>query len=214
LSHTHPRFYVHSPPVSLHPMPTKPRLPPRPAAAFLALLLLLAAPAASAKPGLSGLQFPVGQPAEQTSAKVAIEEVIQGAQKRGFLKIALLPLASANGVQVHFLRPDPAVFLEITDTLRALTKLDAQEFNRIELFAPGETVPRFVAEQASPTPGGWTFKRARFHSSACDIGVPECFLSLGGPSAGRFSAKARPGEGSSGAPPALPTLAELLQAAP
>ena len=195
-------------------MPNEPRLPPWPAAAFLALLLLLAAPAASAKPGLSGLQFPVGQPADQPSAKVAIEEVIQGAQKRGFLKIALLPLASANGVQIRFLRPDPAVFLEITATLRALTKLEAQELNRIEIFAPGDPIPRFVAEQASPRPDAWSFKRARFHSAGTLIGVPECSLSLLGTSSGQFSAKPIQPEGTSGLPLALPTLAELLQAAP
>lgn len=206
---------MRSQPVSLRLMSFAPRLIPRPVAAFLSLLLLsLAAPTLSAKPGLSGLQFPVGQPADQPSARVSIGEVAQGAQKRGFLRIAVLPLASANGVQIRFLRPDPSVFQEITDTLRSLTKLDAQEFNRIELFAPGETVPRFVAEQASPMPGGWTFKRARFHSAAGDIGVPECFLSLGGPSPGRFSAKTLPAEGSPGTPSALPTLTELLQTAP
>ena len=195
-------------------MPNEPRLPPWPAAAFLAFLLLLAAPAASAKPGLSGLQFPVGQPADQPSAKVAIEEVIQGAQKRGFLKIALLPLTSANGVQIRFLRPDPAVFLEITATLRALTKLEAQELNRIEIFAPGDPIPRFVAELASPNADSWTFKRARFHSGASTITLPECSLSLSGPASGQFSVKSMHPETTSNLPAALPTLEELLKRVP
>ena len=196
-------------------MPNEPRLLPRLAAALLSLLLLsLAAPALSARPSLSGLQFPVGQPADQPSAKVAIEEVVQGAQKRGFLRIALLPLAAANGVQIRFLRADPSAFLEITDTLRSLTKLEAQEFNRIEIFAPGDPIPRFVAEQASPKADSWVFKRARFHSGASTIAIPECSLSLSGPSSGQFSAKSMHPEGTPGPPATLPTLGDLLKISP
>ena len=44
---THPLFCVHSPPVSLHTMPTKPRILPRPAAALLSLLLPSRCPASS-----------------------------------------------------------------------------------------------------------------------------------------------------------------------
>lgn len=195
-------------------LPDQPLLP-RPAAAFLALFLLLAAPPlVSAKPRLSGLKFPAGQPASQPAAKVEIEEVVQGAQKRGFLRIALLPLATANGVQIYFLRPDPSVFLEITETLRSLTQMEAQEFLRLEVFAPGDPVPRFAAEQASANSDGWTFKKARFRSGVSSSYVPECSLKVTGPSAGQFSAKHAHSENSPGPSPSLPTLMELLGVAP
>jgi hypothetical protein len=175
-------------------------------------LMLCCASLVSAKPGLSGLQFPVGQPADQPAAKVSIAEITQGAQKRGFLKIALLPQVAATGVQIHFLRPDPSVFLEISETLRSLSKLDAQEFHRIECFAPGDPLPRLVAEQASPTPDGWTFKKVRFHPASAPVDVPECSLSVTGPSAGQFSIK----PAHSGSPdklaPNLPNLEDLLRA--
>jgi hypothetical protein len=156
----------------------------------------------------------VGQPASQPAAKVEIGEVVQGAQKRGFLRIALLPLAAANGVQIHFLRPDPSVFQEITDTLRSLTHLDAQEFHRLEVFAPGDTVARFAAEEASSNSDGWTFKKARFHFGALSISVPECSLRLTGPAAGQFFAKHGQAETAPRPSTSLPTLAELLGAAP
>lgn len=194
--------------------PNQPLLP-RPVVAFLALFLLFTAPPfVSAKPRLSGLKFPAGQPANQPAAKVEIEEVVQGAQKRGFLRIALLPLASANGVQIHFLRPDPSVFLEITDTLRSLTQLETQEFLRLEVFAPGDPVPRFSAEQASSSSDAWTFKKARFHRGVSSSYVPECSLKITGPSAGQFSAKHAHSENSPGPSPSLPTLVELLGVSP
>jgi hypothetical protein len=187
----------------------------RSAAAFLGLFLLCATPPlASAKPKLSGLRFPAGQPASQPAAKVEIEEVVQGAQKRGFLRVALLPLAAANGVQIHFFRPDPSVFQEITDTLRSLTQLDAQEFHWLQVFAPGDPVPRFVAEEASSHSDGWTFKKARFHCGVSSVSVLECTLSVTGPSAGQFQPKNAQSAHSSGPPPALPTLVELLSVAP
>lgn len=179
---------------------------------LLALLCLIGLVTRSdcAQPKLSGLQFPAGQPADNPPAKVAVEEVVQGAQKRGFLKIALLPLAAVNGLQIHFNRPDPAVFAEITETLRSLVRMDAQEYNRIEIFAPGDPVPRFTADHASPGPEGWIFKKARFRCPAFNSEIADCSLSFSGPTSGQFSSKSRQTEGAR----TLPALAELLKPNP
>jgi hypothetical protein len=178
------------------------------AAIFCLSLILCSSSLLPAKPGLSGLQFPVGQPADQPAAKVAIAEITQGAQKRGFLKIALLPLVVANGLQIRFLRPDPTVFAEVSETLHSFTKLNAQEFTRIECFAPEDPAPRLLAEQASPGPERWTFRKVRLRTASSAIELSECTLALTGPTAGQFSASP------SNSGPPLPTLAELFKTNP
>ena len=73
---------------------------------------------------INGLHFTLGEPIDHPVAKVTIAELVQGAQKRGFLRISLLPVALAKGMEIRFLRPEIAVLKEVQETLRSMAKLE------------------------------------------------------------------------------------------
>lgn len=136
-------------------------------------------------PKISGLQFPVGEPADRPAAKVKIEEISQGAQKRGFFRISILPLMVAKGVEIRLQRPDIGALAEIRKTLLSLAKLDAQEFQKLSIFCGDEKTPRLIAELATPTDAAWALKRARIKTAAGFREAAECTLHITGEHAGQ-----------------------------
>jgi len=143
---------------------------------------------------LSGLQFGIGLPMESPAARVSVSEVVQGAQKRGFLRISVLPLVVANGVQIRFSRPDVAALLDIRATLRSLVKLDAQELRRVEFFVGAEAHPRLLAEAVVPGVDSWEFKGVSFLGRVRSEELSECKLMLTGSQAGVFLLKSAAGD--------------------
>ncbi|NBV84713.1 MAG: hypothetical protein EBS01_00250 [Verrucomicrobia bacterium] len=140
---------------------------------------------------LSGLQFSVGTPSDKPAARVRIAEVTQGAQKRGFLRIALLPLVLAKGVEVRFLRPELAALGEVQETLNSMVKLETQEWHRVSLFMDGETAPRLTAEEAVPRGNVWELKRVRARISGEVREFKECTLQVSGEQAGLLTPNGR-----------------------
>lgn len=136
-------------------------------------------------PKISGLQFPIGEPADRPAAKVKIEEISQGAQKRGFFRISILPLMVAKGVEIRLQRPDIGALAEIRKTLLSLAKLDAQEFQKLSIFYGDEKTPRLVAEFATPTDAAWALKRVRIKTPAGFREAAECTLHITGEHAGQ-----------------------------
>ena len=136
-------------------------------------------------PKINGLQFPVGEPADRPAAKVKIEEISQGAQKRGFFRISILPLMVAKGVEIRLQRPDIVALTEIRKTLLSLAKLDAQEFQKVSIFCGDEQTPRLLAELATPTDAAWALKRARIKTPSGFRETPECTLHITGEHAGQ-----------------------------
>lgn len=53
--------------------------------------------AAVAKPKITGLEFPIGLPADRPIARASITELGQSAQKRAFLRVALPPAGGVLG---------------------------------------------------------------------------------------------------------------------
>ena len=181
------------------PLPQKPLL-----AVFAACALLSVQ--AFAKPRITGLEFPIGEPADRPVARVFIAELGQGAQKRGFFRVALLPLTSASGVQIRFLLPEPAALLEIPATLKGLCNLDAQEFRNVAFLAPNDTAPRLQVEEITPKKDHWQLKNIKWTSAGALGEASECQLLLRGPECGKFVVP--------GSVPPIPPLQELLQPSP
>lgn len=136
---------------------------------------------------ISGLQFPVGQPADRPVARITISEVTQGAQKRGFLRVAILPMILAEGVDIRFERNALAALEEVGETLKSLVKLEAQEFHNVRIFSGADPEPRLVAAAATPKAGVWLLKRVRIRSDGTQREVSECALAVSGPKAGECS---------------------------
>ncbi len=135
---------------------------------------------------VSGLAFPVGEPADHPAAKVKIEEISQGSQKRGFFRISILPLMVAKGVEIRLQRAEIGVFTEITKTLRSLVKLDAQEFQKVTIFYGDEAAPRLLAEVAIPAEGAWALKRVRVKTPTGFRELADCTLHFTGANSGRL----------------------------
>jgi hypothetical protein len=133
---------------------------------------------------LSGLQFSIGQPQDAPAARVSIAEVRQGAQKKGFLRVAILPSAVAKGVEIRFERPEPSALGELSETLRMLVKLDAQELNEVSFFVGQETAPRLIAAEAFPAKDHWVLKKVRLRSLDGFREVAVCKLVISGDKAG------------------------------
>ena len=136
---------------------------------------------------INGLQFYLGQPIDQPAAKVRINELVQGAQKRGFLRISLLPVALAKGVEIRFLRPEIAALKEVQETLRSMVKLEAQELNGIQLFTGDEVTPRLVAREALLKGEAWELKRVRIRQGEAIREFELCTLNLAGERAGELT---------------------------
>jgi hypothetical protein len=137
---------------------------------------------AQSKPSFSGIQFPVGQPADHPVARVSIQEVRQTAHKSGFLRIAFIPCVAAQGVKIRFARPEINVLLEVPDTLKSITQLEAQEFRHVEIFTLEETTPRLTVEEILLKHDVWTLKNLRYQANADLSGVvsvQECQLVFG-----------------------------------
>lgn len=136
---------------------------------------------------VAGLAFPIGEPADHPAAKIKIEEISQGSQKRGFFRISILPLMVVKGVEIRLLRPEIGVLTEIQNTLRTMLKLDAQEFQSVAIFCGDEPTPRLLAEVATPIEGSWALKRVRVKTPSGFRESPDGTLHLTGANSGRLS---------------------------
>ena len=149
--------------------------------------LLLAFNLQAAETKIVGLQFTLGQPQDNPAARVIISEITQGSQKRGFLRIALLPVMVAKGVEIRFQRPALAALAELQEVLRSFAKLEAQELQEVRLFAGADPVPRLLAAEVTPKADHWEMKKVRVRVGGTFREIRECTLYFDGPQAGRCS---------------------------
>ena len=132
---------------------------------------LLAAAAASQsleKPQSSGLvaknlKFPLVMKAGATSvANVTVERIAKDSQRKSLSEIVRLDWSTsfvAEGVTVRFERLDLQPLLGIVEKLRALANVKRLEIRNLTLYAPGDSVPRLIANEVEARPdGGWTLK--------------------------------------------------------
>lgn len=149
------------------------------------LFLLLPAVAFAGDAKISGLQFTLGQPLDNPTARVSIAEISQGSQKRGFLRIAFLPLVVAKGVDIRFQRPEIAALGEMQEMLHSLVKLDAQELLNVRIFSGTDPVPRLTASEVTPKAGYWHLKKIQLRTGSGIREIAECSLAVSGPLAGQ-----------------------------
>lgn len=108
-----------------------------------------------------GLEFGIGgADGEAPVASVTVQQVVAAPKKRGLLPSANKPVSIADGVAVRFALLKPNALAEMPDTLRALSKNARLQMRRLALFAPGDPVPRLMAEEATfLSSGEWLLKR-------------------------------------------------------
>ena len=119
-----------------------------------------------------------------------IAEIGQKPQKKGLLRIAVLPMAFAKGVEVRFERPELGALAEIPVTLKELLKVDVPEFQGLRFLFAGDPVPRLQASEVSLKGNMWVLRKVRLHENGKFRDMPECTLYLGGETPGLYDGRA------------------------
>lgn len=132
---------------------------------FIALTLICALTLQAAEPRVAGLRFPLGERnGENPPAKAQVEQLVQGAQKRGFFRVAVLPVLVVNGITITFQRPDVTCLSTFHETLLALTKAEKMEMRRLIFVSAQDKVQRLSADELQiPSKNVWILKNPRLH---------------------------------------------------
>jgi hypothetical protein len=107
------------------------------------------------------LQFAIGEvEGEAPAANVTVQQVVAAPKKRTLLPKSNQPVSIADGVAVRFALLNTHALAEMPATLRTLAKSTRLQMRRLALFAPGDPVPRLMAEEATFLASGeWLLKR-------------------------------------------------------
>lgn len=138
----------------------------------------------ASSPSESSLHFEIGELADKrAAATVTVKEIVQPSPKRKlfqFKKNTHPPIA--DGIAVRFEHPEVEALQEIPIAVQNATKSPRILMRRLALFAPGDPVPRLMAEEAvALAPGQWVLRRVLLSDRP---GAAECKLFLGkGPAA-------------------------------
>lgn len=126
-----------------------------------ALLLAGHAFGAGAQSPPGRLEFSLGgAEGSAPAASVTVQQVVAAPKKRTILPAADKPVSIADGVAVRFALLNPHALAEMPAVLRTLSKSARLQMRRLALFAPGDPVPRLMAEEATfLTSGEWLLKR-------------------------------------------------------
>jgi hypothetical protein len=117
--------------------------------------------AASATATTGKLEFVIGGvPGEVPAANVTVQQVVPAPRKRSLLPTTGKPVSIADGVAVRFALLKTNALAEMPATLRTLSKTARLQMRRLAFFAPGDPVPRLMAEEATfLSSGEWLLKR-------------------------------------------------------
>lgn len=124
-----------------------------------------------------GFEFEVGETAGRGPvAIVAVEQLVQPEKKGRFFRAKeIAPVAM--GVAVRFQELEVAALDEIPPTVQARTNAQKVQMRRVALYAPGDPVPRLMAEEALVlAKGEWALKKVLL---ADRPSAPECRLIWG-----------------------------------
>jgi hypothetical protein len=126
-----------------------------------ALLLSGMAAGLGAVAPMGKLEFAIGEvEGEEPAASVTVQQVVAAPKKRTLLPGGNKPVAIADGVAVRFALLNPKALAEMPGALRALSKSTRLQMRRLALFAPGDPVPRLMAEEATFLASGeWLLRR-------------------------------------------------------
>ncbi len=103
------------------------------------------------------LQFEIGAQGDRgPAAQVAVDKLVKP-QKRGLFRVAA-PVAT--GIAVRFEQLEVAALDEIPPAVQAFANTRRVHLRRLALFAPGDPVPRLMADEAVVRARGeWILKR-------------------------------------------------------
>jgi hypothetical protein len=92
--------------------------------------------------GAKDLSLPLfGIDKNAPAATVKISQVGIEAQKRGFLRIGLLPQAAAQDVDLIFTKKDPTALADLAATFRVIAQTEVIVLHSLAVFAPDQEQP-------------------------------------------------------------------------
>jgi hypothetical protein len=95
-------------------------------------------------------------------ANVTVERIAKDSQRKSLSEIVRLDWSTsfiAEGVTVRFERLDLQPLLGLVEKLRTLANVKRLEIRNLALYAPGDSVPRLIANEVEArTDGGWALK--------------------------------------------------------
>lgn len=109
----------------------------------------------------SGFSFAIGTRNEAgTVAQVVVQEVAPAEGRRGLLKMMKPAPLVFRGVAVRFEQVEAEALDEIPAVLKAFGKNPAFQLRRLSFYAPGDPVPRLIADEAlTNVRGEWVLRR-------------------------------------------------------
>jgi hypothetical protein len=107
------------------------------------------------------LEFALGAAGGETPvANVTVQQVVAAPKKKALLLKSNKTGQIADGVAVRFAMLKTRVLAEMPAALRTLSNSPNLQMRRLSLFAPGDPVPRLMAEEATfLNSGEWLLKR-------------------------------------------------------
>jgi hypothetical protein len=132
------------------------------AAALSSALLFCGTAASSGAVNPAGrLEFAIGEAdGEAPAANVTVQQMVAAPKKRTLIPRSSKPGSIADGVAVRFALLKTGALSEVPVALRALSKTTRLQMRRLAFFAPGDPVPRLMAEEATFLASGeWLLKR-------------------------------------------------------
>lgn len=140
-----------------------------------ACLALFPLPHCSGQGTEPGYNFDIGRIADHgAAAQVVVEEVVHPQKKGRLLRLPKAVLPIVRGISVRFERIHAAALDEIPEAIQALAKTTRVQMQRVAFFAPGDPVPRLMADEAVVrSRGEWILKGVLL---ADRPSVPECRL--------------------------------------
>ena len=109
-----------------------------------------------------------------------MERIAKNSQRKSLSEIVRLDWSTsfvAEGVSVRFERLDLQPLPGLVEKLRALANVKRLEIRNLTLYAPGDSVPRLIANEVEARPdGGWTLKGVLL---AGRPSMSNCVLSVG-----------------------------------
>ena len=108
----------------------------------------------------NGYRFTIGNAGDKgPAATVAVEQVLPPEKKRTLIRLSKEPLPVVRGIAVRFEQVEAAALDELPAAVQALAKTPRFQMQRVAFFAPGDPVPRLMAEEAVVrAPGEWLLK--------------------------------------------------------
>jgi hypothetical protein len=127
------------------------------------------------------LKFPLAPKAGAPAvANVTVERIAKDSERKTLSEIVSLDWSSifiAEGVSVRFERVDLKPLPGLVEKLRTLANVKRLEIRHLTLYAPGDSVPRLIANEVEARPdGGWTLKGVLL---AGRPSMNNCVLSVG-----------------------------------